>query len=375
MIAAAAPALRSPEPPESVPSEPAPPPPPPPPTAAEPPEHLAPNVVSVLYGTDRDREGATDALTYGPQRARRLELGEVRVSIPKSHVPGKVEAPGLIDLVMLRGPDPAKHFVIARSPRVMTEQDFVALARSRDQGQEALLFVHGYNNDFTDGLFRTAQLAYDFQIKGPVFYYSWPSRHDIFAYDQDVASADQAEIYFERYLTLIMSQAGVTRLHIIAHSRGNNLVLTALDDMARTPNGLPQNCCGQLLLASPDVDRDYAKNLIPRIAPHFQGVTLYANNNDHALQVSAFKAGNIPRLGQLQEDRWPVLLQGMDSIDASAARLPFFDLNHDTYVEDSTLLSDMESLVARGVRPPNMRSPSLQAVNVSAGRFWELVEP
>ncbi len=343
------------------------------PALATPPQatRRLPNVVSILYGTDRARSGAMP-IDYTGERGGRLELGVVDVSVPKRHVPGKVERPSLLMLDITE--DPAKHFVISRQPQVLSDDQFVQLARQRDQRRSALLFVHGYNQDFDDGLYRTAQLAYDFQIHGPVFYYSWPSRKNAIEYDYDADSSRQSQFYLEAFLKLIMQRAGVTRLSIVAHSHGNDLVLNTLKNLAAEQDGLPAGCCAQLIMASPDIETSYAAQLIAPITPHFQGVTLYANNNDVALFFSNRKAGDEPRLGELQRNGWPLLLPGMDSIDATAVPFSIFDFNHNAYVASTVLLQDIDKLIAVGLRPPDHRSKRLVLVRVpmAPGQYWRL---
>ncbi len=87
----------------------------------------APNLVSILYGTDRTRKPSDQlSFDYSGERAGRLEVGEAEVSVPKAHVPGKLERPGEILFVVKRPEDPKKHFVLARSPIVLSEADFAA---------------------------------------------------------------------------------------------------------------------------------------------------------------------------------------------------------------------------------------------------------
>jgi esterase/lipase superfamily enzyme len=146
--------------------------------------------------------------------------------------------------------------------------------------------------------------------------------------------------------------------------------------MAVEQNGLPTGCCGQLIMASPDVDASVAPQLISAIAPHFQGVTLYANNLDVALYISNRKAGDEPRLGELQPNGLPLLLSGMDSIDATAVPFSFFDFNHNAYVANSVLLHDIGKLVLSGnPEMPNLRSKQLLLIRVrtAPGRYWRFV--
>jgi esterase/lipase superfamily enzyme len=335
------------------------------------------NVVSVLYGTDRVRTGSPTNFDYNGERARRLELGDVEVSIPPNHKAGIAERPPTFDLLIFKielPANPKTNFVITSGPRVLTPDEFVQLASQRAQAGAGLLFVHGYNESFDDGLYRTAQLAFDFRIAGPAFYYSFPSRNNTLQYGYDVDSQRAAEPYFEDFLRQVIVKAGVRKLTIIAHSRGNDLVLTTLNKMASQPDGLPQGCCGQLILASPDVEAGYAENNLPAIVSHFDGVTLYANDKDRALAISRGLAGGPPRLGELQQPgNQPVLMSGMDSIDATAARTTWFDVDHDAYVADDALLMDIKKAI-QGVKPPDHRSKRLVPVHVPTppGEYWRL---
>ena len=53
--------------------------------------------------------------------------------------------------------------------------------------RETLVFVHGYNNTFSDAVYRFAQIRTDFGVTAPGVVYSWPSAGDPrgYAYDRD----------------------------------------------------------------------------------------------------------------------------------------------------------------------------------------------
>jgi esterase/lipase superfamily enzyme len=53
-----------------------------------------------------------------------------------------------------------------------TDED---LTRAKSNPDEALVFIHGFNNSFEDALRRAGQLAYDLRFDGPVFAFSWSS--------------------------------------------------------------------------------------------------------------------------------------------------------------------------------------------------------
>ncbi len=45
-----------------------------------------------------------------------------------------------------------------------------------------MVFVHGFNNTFADGLHRTAQIRHDFEIPGVAVHYAWPSAGNALGY-------------------------------------------------------------------------------------------------------------------------------------------------------------------------------------------------
>src|SRR5262249_30174782 len=51
------------------------------------------DVVPVFYGTDRGRQQLGTGITYGSERARRLELGRALITVPKAHQLPNIERP------------------------------------------------------------------------------------------------------------------------------------------------------------------------------------------------------------------------------------------------------------------------------------------
>jgi esterase/lipase superfamily enzyme len=334
------------------------------------------STVTVLYGTDRARDYSKMG-SFGGERGHKLSLGSIRITIPAKHKPGMVEEPITVFSVSLPR-DPQRHFTIRGPHREMNTAEFIKESmKTKNIDQTPILFIHGYRNSFSDGAYRAAQLAYDTCIVSvsdcktrPVFYYSWPSRDQLFSYDYDVDSAEQSEEYFIEFIRILMIKSGLKNINIIAHSRGNSLVLNTLSRM-KERGDLRGKCCGQLILASPDVDADIARQKIKNISNLFNGITLYANNNDLALAISRRKAGGKPRAGHLIDGNAPLIVRGMDSIDGGSGA-EILGVNHDTYVTSTPLLRDVEALIARGVRPPSLRTPTLRTVPTKHGQFWRL---
>src|SRR5690606_12372497 len=128
------------------------------------PEVLAPvaatvpgaRTVTVYVATTRER-AAPGQNVFTTGRADRLNYAEFTISIPPGHKAGEIEWPG-------GTPDPATSFVTI-GHAVLDEATFrrrvaARTGRPRDVG----VFVHGYNTNFQEALFRLAQLSADSQL-------------------------------------------------------------------------------------------------------------------------------------------------------------------------------------------------------------------
>jgi esterase/lipase superfamily enzyme len=325
------------------------------------------DLVEIFFGTDRapsDEPGR-----YGGKRGHGLHLGVATVSAPRDRPPGSVTRPRKLFMFTIEKEDPARHFVVQDS----VELDQAAFraqlggAAAEAGDHPALLFVHGFNSSFDGALYRAAQLAIDLSVSGPMLMYSWPSKGGMLGYDTDRENVKQARVHFAAFLDQVFA-SGVKRLNILAHSMGNDLLLETLEDRPRTRlRGLQQ-----VVLAAPDVDSDVAANLVPRVSPKAKGMTLYACSEDLAIGASKAKAGGAPRAGGLLADGYPLIVAGLDSIDASSCKLRLAEFNHNGFVADTVLRYDLAALLASGRRPPHQRSPSITQASCPRGGYWLL---
>lgn len=334
-------------------------------------------MVPVFYGTDRARKDEPKRIAYSTERARRLQLGQALVTVPKSHQVPNIERPFAIRIPIInvtiyeQAEDPRQHFTI-REIKALTREEFVELARKRVGGSlsfkdQAVVFVHGYNTAFDYALFRAAQMAYDLKFDGASFVYSWPSGGGFVSYYYDRESSEQAEPYLREFIDLVVKETGAKSVSVIAHSMGNVPLLRVLQTLGPSlPQGVRLN---QIILAAPDVDRNLFENLAANIKAYGRGVTLYCSNNDLAMTAARRVAGGVPRAGDVPAEG-PIVLSGIDTIDVSQTSTDYLTLNHSTYAEKSALLNDIGLLLQTGERPPDKRIPILQRVNTPSGDFW-----
>lgn len=333
------------------------------------------DVVPVFYGTDRAQKPNDKRLDYGSDRGRRLELGRALVTVPRIHKVPSIERPWAIRVFNItlyeEAEDPNRHFTMDEI-KALSEQEFLALVRERLAASarykdHAFIFVHGYNTSFDYALYRTAQIAYDLKFDGAPFAYSWPSGGGLASYTYDRESSGQAEPYLKEFVELVVNKTGAQSISIIAHSMGNQPTLQVLRDLRRSAPGNVR--ISQVILAAPDVDRDNFVNIARDIQGLASGVTLYAAGNDRALTVSRNFYGGIPRAGDVPTTG-PLVLPGIDTIDVSAASMDSLGLNHSGYAENNALLQDIAALIATGMRPPKLRTPTLEEILTDHGAYW-----
>lgn len=336
------------------------------------------SVVPVYFGTDREPVPNDKRLDFGTARGRKLELGRALVTVPKSHEVPQIERPWAITIpyfkikIYEQKEDPKQHFTM-QELTTLTEAELLALvkerlAKSARFKDHAFVFIHGYNTSFDYAVYRAAQIAYDIKFDGAPFVYSWPSGGGVASYTYDRESASQAEPYLEEFLKLVLQKSGAKSVSLIAHSMGNQLLLRVLQDINRQkPEGVQ---ISQIILAAPDVDRDAFENIASSIKGLASGgITLYAAANDRALDVSRRFHGGVPRAGDVP-DGVPLVLPGIDTIDATAVSMDSLGLHHSAYAENNALLSDIGLLIQTGERPPEKRVPILKIVPTDKGPFW-----
>jgi esterase/lipase superfamily enzyme len=274
-----------------------------------------------------------------------LEVGRFKVSFPPDHEPGIIERPTVFTIEWRRE-DPLKDVIISELSSFGSDYDAWARAVKATGKSAAFIYVHGYNTSFEYAARQAGQLAFDLEIDrelgGVPMLYSWPSRGTLKGYGADYDRSRAAAGAFNRFLDLVKQRAGVSRIHIVAHSMGNRLVANALLD--RWVEGRKDKFLGQLVLAAPDVSaedfRDQFLKTLPQLAKR---VTLYVSDNDKALRTSTGLRDGIPRAGLLEGGLMEVTEPGFEVVDATP--LPADFLDHSYYSTNRSMLADIYCLL------------------------------
>jgi esterase/lipase superfamily enzyme len=308
--------------------------------------------VRVFYGTNRVPTGESKpALLYG-RASGPLQYGYLDVTIPQTHKLAELETPKQWSEYTLRvtNTDMRSQFVLLDSVKPLSREDFVQRLQEEIHGspsKDLFVFVHGYNNSFEDTARRTAQLAYDLDFDGTPLMYSWPSQGTLTGYFADEDMVDASGRHLAEFLDIVAAQSGAERIHMIAHSMGNRVLLAALKQyLPAHPSDGRARPFGQVVFTAPDVDRSAFMTEFDFLRGSADRLTLYASDSDIALRMSRYYHHE-PRAGSAG----PLIikLRGLDTIDVSG--LPADILGHSYFAANGGAVYDLLHLLWRGDAP------------------------
>ena len=98
-------------------------------------------------------------------------------------------------------------------------------------------------------------------------------------------------------------------------------------------------------------------------------VTLYASQNDLAMQISRRFSSGIIRAGDVPANG-PLIVDGVETIDISDASLGMFSTNHTTFAEREQLVSDIRAMFTVDTHPPDTRSKTYRTQGEAPRRWW-----
>jgi len=190
----------------------------------------------------------------------------------------------------------------------------------RRQGR-VLLYVHGYRENFSTTSKDAAQIARMTGFDGPIIEYSWPSQGRFLSYVVDETNMYHDVRNFRDFLKTLTEQGWVKEIVIVSHSLGARLVIPAVAYIDRTSSSADSSNISNIILASPDIDRETferdieAEVLSARRVAHDRRITIYVSRADKALAASRAIHG-YPRLGS------PYCFNPFEAAELKAKGLP-----------------------------------------------------
>lgn len=318
--------------------------------------------VELYYVTNRAPVD-DDEEYYGGERAE-LSYGVTSVGIPPGHLMGRHEEPSLLRFEWT--PDEHKHIKVL-DVQPLPRADFarrIGRAIETSHGEKLMIFVHGYNEEFSEVSRTVAQFAYDLKFDGPVVLFSWPSQGSLTGYTVDETNAEWAQTDFVALMTQLLDKIPVKNIYVVGHSMGNRIIGRGMGALASDRPESDMIVFREIIMIAPDIDAEvFRKDIAPRLASTGIHVTLYASSKDQALLASKAFHG-YSRAGE--SGTGLVVVDGVETIDASDISGGL--LGHSYFAEDRRIMEDIFALLQSGQRAD--RRFGLEGVDSDQGRYW-----
>jgi len=339
----------------------------------------------VLYVTDR-AEGARDAkgVHYSSGRSPRIAFGRCRIRIGDGlswdelrHESRVAERRHELRMTMERteelghfpprprcqSPDPegweTAEAGARRRLRWLLERELRKATR-----KEAYVYIHGYNNNFDSAAMTIGELWHFLGRDGLPILYSWPAGHaGALGYLADRASGEASVSNLKTFLDVLRGCDGLEKVHLIAHSRGSDVLAKALRELhirfhAQNRDTRQELKLGDLILAAPDIDNFVIQQRLMGEDVHLipENITLYTSGKDRAIGLSQWLHRGYHRLGGLRpETLTPVELAALATcgnvsvVVSQTGRSGW--LGHSDFRDHPAVSSDVILLLRYGRRP------------------------
>ena len=370
------------------------------------PPSLRSSQVDLLYVTDRAGQTQKDHhRVYGSQRSKALSFGSVRVGIghdlgweelvaasgssarprrlrlqlldvrelgrfPETPAPFRVEAGVIVD-------DPEA----VEAERIAGELFRAELARRLDVTgrREVILFVHGFNTTFEKAALLQAEVWHFLGRWGVPIVYSWPAASaGVLGYVSDRESGEFTVFHLKQVLRQLAATRGLERIHILAHSRGTNVVTSALRELVietRAAGREPLEVfrIANLVLAAPDLDFETVSQrlIAERFGPAFGRITIYTAQADRVLDVAERLFGGM-RFGRLQKDdldeREREIFRVVGNVNIIEVRGGTDTFRHGYFYSSPEASTDLVLVLRDGLEPGSPGRPLIH----EQGNFWSI---
>jgi esterase/lipase superfamily enzyme len=379
---------------------------------AEVPEEWHQSRMKLLYATDRKpRDDQDGNFAYGSGRSASLAFGTAVIEIDGDPAWEEFTASSLDnnrknELQLLMGeitelerlpptPYPATFIegeiridpnhlaeTLAVESRMNTRISELLSKTPRD---EVVLFIHGYNNDFEDAAFDLAEVWHFLGRKHLPVLYTWPAGHEgisgMRGYNYDRESGEFTIYHLKQFLKSLGKLKEVEKIHIIAHSRGTDVLVTALRELfleirAEGKDPRKELRVANVVLAAPDLDYEV---VLQRVVSEFLvgGVgqaTVYTSPADKAIKISEWLYGSVARIGHLDSGvvKSKLTEEQMASIeDNSSVQFVEFigkgdSVGHGYFSSSKAVSSDLIALINTGAKAGSAERPLIQKASI----YW-----
>jgi len=254
--------------------------------------------------------------------------------------------------------------------------------------KEMVLFVHGVNNTFTEAALTMGEMCHFLGREFACGIFTWPAggkKGILGGYNEDYESSTFATEHLRKAIRTIATTPGLQRIHLMAHSRGTDMLATALSVLSIEAYMQQSSLArlfkvGNVVLMAPDLDAEVAPTKMfailsdpelpygaapsPRAAippsPGFH-LTIYVSPDDKALATSSWLFGSLARLGRVEAS-----MLTPEQIE-QAAKLGFFEViqvrgttdffGHGYFHSNPRASADLIAMIRYGLKPNDPGRP------------------
>jgi len=246
---------------------------------------------------------------------------------------------------------------------------------------DVVVFVHGFNNTFEYAAQTLGGLWHFMERKPVPILYSWPAgARGIRGYFVDRVSGMFTVFHLKETLRTLFDTPEIEKIHIIAHSRGTDIITTALRELIIEHRGRGTSAKSafrieNLILAAPDLDYGVIRQrlMAEAFATALGRVTVYSTNTDKALTISQLLMKGV-RFGLLAPKDVDVrdrsILERVGNVDFVQAQNVKSLSGHDYFFSNPDVSSDLLTTLLHSAPPGS----ELRPLEHQHGNFW-LVPP
>ena len=232
----------------------------------------------------------------------------------------------------------------------------------KNQHEDTLLYIHGFNNLVEECLLHAAQVTCDIGFGGKVAVYSWPSLESPLWYFHDKEQIDVAMRRFIEFLVLLCQSA--RKVHIIAHGAANLLFMRSALAAGSVLLQI-KGKIGQLICAHADVKVEVFQEVfrdsevVPGIESIVDNVTVYYHPRDKALwwanaifdtgeKIGRQRNRQLPNEKKLDNINIGEIATTKETLLCPFSNLPF--IKHNVYAKNPSVLQDMSEIINGGLK-------------------------
>lgn len=374
------------------------------------PPALQTSKVEVIYATDRaplqDRSGR---LQYGYQRSKSLAFGVCVVEIGRDlaweELVRESRAKRRSQILPLRvaeiretGRFPAVPDLAAfENGKLIARTDTLEKEKTAEQQLQSLLaehlsltphhdvyvYIHGFSNTFEDAAFVMAGIWHFMGRTGVPIIYTWPAGSPegaLGGYTHDSESGQFTGYHLRHFLQSLAACPQIKRIHLVAHSRGTDVLMTALRELNieyRAAGKKPRSelKLGNLVLAAADLDFEVtSQRITAELLPLMpERMTVYVSTMDRAIGAADILFGSKRRIGQL---RYSDLSPDQQKALAAVSQMHIIDvrartgfLGHSYFHASPAVSSDLILLLRDNLSPGAENGRPLVK---RQSNFWEI---